>query len=72
MPVISSVLFKWISLIAFSRGRKLAARGPQVALANFLCGPLHDLGISQCEKGKNVLLLRNIDINKANKGKNIF
>jgi hypothetical protein len=33
-----------------------------VALATLLCGPTHDLGISQCKKGKNFLLLRNIDI----------
>jgi hypothetical protein len=29
------------------------ARGPYVALATVLCGPSHDLGITQCKKGKH-------------------
>jgi hypothetical protein len=34
-----------------------------MALKTFLCGLSHDLGISQCKKGKNFLQLRNTDIN---------
>jgi hypothetical protein len=33
------------------------------ALATFMCGPSHDLGISQSEKGKHFRVLRNIGIN---------
>jgi hypothetical protein len=46
------------------RGREPATRWLHVALATFLCGATHNLGISQCEKGNIFLLLRGIDINK--------
>jgi hypothetical protein len=46
--------------MVYVRGLQPAARGPDVALATILCGPSHDLGISQCGKGKESVLLRNI------------
>jgi hypothetical protein len=46
----------------YNRGQHPVALGSHVALATFLCSPSHDLGFSQCEKGKNILLLRNSDI----------
>jgi hypothetical protein len=47
----------------YNRGLQPAACCPHVALATFIRGPSHDLGISQCEKDNNFLLLRNTDIN---------
>jgi hypothetical protein len=44
-------------------GRMWPSQPFYVALATFLCGPSHDLGISQYEMGKHFLLLRSIDIN---------
>jgi hypothetical protein len=51
-----------------------ATCGPHVTLATFLCCPSHDLGISHCKKGRNVLLLRNTDVNtfNTNNRKNIL
>jgi hypothetical protein len=47
----------YLHLVGYS-GRQPVARGPHVTLATFFCGPSHDLGISQCGKGNNFLLLR--------------
>jgi hypothetical protein len=46
-----------------TRGQQSAVCGSHVALENFLCGPSHDLGISQCQKkSKTFLLLRSTNI----------
>lgn len=42
--------------VIIQRGSLLAVYGPHVALTAIFCAPSHDLGISQCVKGKPMLL----------------
>jgi hypothetical protein len=49
-------------LDCLEQDRQPEARGQHMALAAVVCGPSRDLGVSQCKKGRNFLLLRNIDV----------
>jgi hypothetical protein len=58
-----SSLSYWPSPCTLHQGPAICGPWAAVWPSTFLCGPPHDWGICQCEKGKHFLLLRNNDIN---------